>query len=271
MRLLERLERIGLNDVPWRSLPDAVETWWWLLPAALAAAMLGRLASGRRSGATPRPREVHLGEPRLGPAEGPRSDPSRTDGPDAQMELVSGVEFAPRRLLNGPEFGILRLLDKIVLETGAGHRAIGQASLGDVIAPKALYASEGARRRAFRSIDSKRLDFVIVDRHGMPVLAVDFQGRDRTEPLMREDVKRKAVRKAGIGFLEIPADHDADVIGDRIRSMLRPNLRTPASPIAALRRAGGYRAERESADLSCISVPEPPTGRQTGIRVSDAR
>ena len=130
------------------------------------------------------------------------------------MEFISRVEFKPRRLLNRPEYRILLILEKVTREMGGGYRVMAQTSLGEIIAPQAASGSEETRDLAFRSINSKRLDFLVIDRTGMPSLAVEYQGHGhyQNRAFMRDAVKREAVRKAKIRFLEIPAEYDAAVL-----------------------------------------------------------
>lgn len=152
------------------------------------------------------------------------------------MEFISKVDFEQRRLLNKSEYGILQVLEKVTREIDGGHRVMAQTSLGEIIAPQSASGSEEARDLAFRSINSKRLDFLVIDRSGMPALAVEYQGHGhyQNRAFMRDAVKREAVRKARIQFLEIPAEYDAMVLENQIRSMLRPssaraNLRRSAA------------------------------------------
>ena len=141
------------------------------------------------------------------------------------MEFISKVDFEPRRLLNRSEYAILQNLENISRQVGGGHRVMAQTSLGEVIAPHAASGLDEARDLAFRSINSKRLDFLVIDRTGMPALAVEYQGHGHYQngAFMRDAVKREAVRKAGIRFLEIPAEFDASVVENQIRLALRPD------------------------------------------------
>ena len=91
------------------------------------------------------------------------------------MEFISKVDFEPRRLLNKSEYSILQILEKTARDLGGGHRVMAQTSLGEIIAPSTVSGSEESRDLAFRSINSKRLDFLIIDRSGMPALAVEYQ------------------------------------------------------------------------------------------------
>ena len=141
------------------------------------------------------------------------------------MEFISKVDFKPRPLLNRSEYRILRILEEVSQDIPGGHRVMAQTSLGEVLAPQMASGSETARDLAFRSINSKRLDFLVIDGYGMPVLAVEYQGHghynDRT--FMHDAVKREAVRKAGIRFLEIRAEYDAKDLENEIRKALLSN------------------------------------------------
>ena len=149
----------------------------------------------------------------------------RLGDPTAQMEFISKVDFKPRPLLNRSEYRILRILEEVSQDIPGGHRVMAQTSLGEVLAPQMASGSKEARDLAFHSINSKRLDFLVIDGYGMPVLAVEYQGHghysDRT--FMHDAVKREAVRKAGIRFLEIPAEYDAKDLENEIRKALLSN------------------------------------------------
>ena len=151
--------------------------------------------------------------------------PKRLGDPTAQMEFISKVDFKPRPLLNRSEYRILRILEEVAQDIPGGHRVMAQTSLGEVLAPQMTSGSKEARDLAFRSINSERLDFLVIDGYGMPVLAVEYQGHghynDRT--FMHDAVKREAVRKAGIRFLEIPAEYDAKDLENEIRKALLSN------------------------------------------------
>ncbi|MCY4440137.1 MAG: DUF2726 domain-containing protein [Deltaproteobacteria bacterium] len=206
------------------ALGDWLATWWWVILVVLGLLILQQVAA--------RPRRRRSWGSR-GDFSGRRGrwatervpDVSRLGDPKAQMEFISRVDFEPRRLLNKPEYGILLILERLTRDIGGGHRVMAQTSLGEIIAPRNTSASEEARDLAFRSINSKRLDFLVIDRSGMPALAVEYQGHGhyQNRAFMRDAVKREAVRKAGVPFLEIPAEYDVTVEENRIRVALRPD------------------------------------------------
>ena len=161
-----------------------------------------------------------------GEAVPPQPEASKRLGdPTAQMEFISKVDFKLRPLLNRSEYKILRILEEVSQDIPGGHRVMAQTSLGEVLAPQMASGSKEARDLAFHSINSKRLDFLVIDGYGMPVLAVEYQGHghynDRT--FMHDAVKREAVRKAGIRFLEIRAEYDAKDLENEIRKALLSN------------------------------------------------
>lgn len=159
-------------------------------------------------------------------AVSPQPDPSERLGePTAQMEFISKVDFEARPLLNRPEYRILRILEAVAQDTPGGLRVMAQTSLGEVLTPQPASGSQEARDLAFRSINSKRLDFLMIDAYGMPVLAVEYQGHGhfRDTTFMRDAVKREALRKAGIRLLEVPAEFDAEELEREVRKALPSN------------------------------------------------
>jgi len=75
---------------------------------------------------------------------------------------------------------------------------------------------------AFRSINSKRVDILIVDQGGWPVAAVEYQGDGHYQGTAagRDAVKKEALRKAGIRYVEITATDSAEQIRTRVREQL---------------------------------------------------
>ena len=222
---MQEIERLGIREMLFGQILETFAVWWWLIALAFALVIIQRVAfRGRRPGSR-RSRGNYRRRTGQWPKEVPASDASRLGDPTAQMEFISKVDFEPRRLLNKSEYGILRILEKIIRDLGAGHRVMAQTSLGEIIAPNAASGSEESRDLAFRSINSKRLDFLVIDRSGMPALAVEYQGHGhyQNKAFMRDAVKREAVRKANIRFLEIPAEYDASIVENQVRSALLPS------------------------------------------------
>ncbi len=135
--------------------------------------------------------------------------------------------FDPKRLLNKSEYKILLLLESIVRETNTGLRVMAQTNMGEIIRPKKGSASDFDCNNAFRSINSKRLDFVVINRCGTPVLALEYQGDGhfRSRSFMRDAVKREVLRKAKICFIEVPRNYRALDLRARLRTLLAPHTK----------------------------------------------
>jgi hypothetical protein len=117
----------------------------------------------------------------------------------------------PRPLLNKPERRILAHLDRILAEDTPGWRAMGQVSLGEILA--------SADKDAYFAVNSKRVDLLIIDADCQPLHVVEFQGTGHHQgtAAARDAVKKEALRRAGIGYVEV-------VSGDtpaELRAMVR--------------------------------------------------
>jgi hypothetical protein len=143
--------------------------------------------------------------------------------PKFQMECISRVDFEAQPLLNKSEYQVLLQLEAVVLELQAGHRVMAQTSMGEILRPRPASSSKRDQDLAFRSINSKRVDFLIVDRRGLPALAIEYQGLGhyRERSFMRDAVKREVFRKANVAFLEVPAEFRNDEVRGAVRKLLK--------------------------------------------------
>lgn len=129
-----------------------------------------------------------------------------------QLRAVMEASFTARPLLNQGERRLLSVLDKALAEESPGWRAMGQVSLGEILA--------SPDEAAFLAVNSKRVDLLIVDADCRPLHAVEMQGaghHQSNNTAARDAVKREALRRAGIGYIEV-------VSGDtpaEVRAMVR--------------------------------------------------
>jgi hypothetical protein len=122
--------------------------------------------------------------------------------------------FEKRRVLELSEYRVFKIVENEIAVQCAGYRVFAQTSLGEIL--------KSNNQDAFRSINSKRVDVLVVDRGGWPFLAVEYQGRSHYQgtAAARDAVKKEALRKAGVRYMEFCAT-DTD---DQIRSRLREHL-----------------------------------------------
>ena len=123
--------------------------------------------------------------------------------PDAadQLRTVMKADFKPQRLLNKSEARLFKAIDKMVLGMRPGWQVMAQVSLGEILRceDKAAYAC----------INSKRVDLLIVDDESRPLHAIEYQGgahfKGAHATAARDAVKKEALRRAGIGYVEVVA------------------------------------------------------------------
>jgi hypothetical protein len=121
--------------------------------------------------------------------------------PDAadQLRTVMKAEFKPQRLLNKCETRLFKAIDNMVLGARPDWQVMAQVSLGEILRceDKAAYAC----------INSKRVDLLIVDDECRPLHAIEYQGgahfKGAHATAARDAVKKEALRRAGIGYVEV--------------------------------------------------------------------
>lgn len=156
-----------------------------------------------------------------------------------QLSAVLAASFQKQRVMNRSEFNVFKVIEEDVISARKGYRVFAQVNLGEIMQS----VNDDADRSAFRSINSKRVDMLIADQGGWPVLAIEYQGAGhyQDDAAMRDAVKKNALNKAGVGYLEIfPSDSPQD-IRDRVREHLGWNTEHKPDP-----------APREA-----VTAPEP--------------
>jgi len=178
-----------------------------LIFCAMGAALL--FLRGIRQKAPPIVSELHDHPPSF--ARGARTS-LRQAG--EQLHAVIEGTFQKRRLMNYAEYRVFKIIEDENLTERTGHRVFAQTSLGEVL--------QSENSDAFRSINAKRVDILIVERAGWPVVAVEYQGSEHYQgtAAARDAIKKEALRKAGVAYVEImPGDND-DQIRFRVREQL---------------------------------------------------
>lgn len=215
-----------------------------LIPAiALLAAVFGSiwLTSGKRysrGGFGRRSRSYGTGQYTVPPSDDglAQYDGHRHFG--QQMESVMASTFEKRRIMNASEYRVFRVIEQVIASTS--YRLFAQTSLGEILQSK--------DESAFYSINSKRVDVLVVDRGGWPALAIEYQGKGHFKgtAAARDAIKKEALRKAGVRYLEVLPDDTDEQIQRRVREHLGldtvdPTVSTPPpSPPPALTQRSGF-------------------------------
>lgn len=159
------------------------------------------------------------------------SAPNEVADPKKQLQFVSRVAFETQPLLNKGEFQILLVLEEAVRDVGGGFRVMAQTCLGEFLRPKRQPQFDAAASDlAYRSINSKRADFVIVDALGLAVVVVEYQGDGHYQgtAVMRDAVKREAFQSAGVTLIEVKPRFSKADIGGQVREVLERHAKRPS-------------------------------------------
>ena len=124
----------------------------------------------------------------------------------AQLLAVMAGTFTAKRVLSGTEAKVMHAAEAAITEAGLPWRVMAQVALGEVLA--------SPDEAAFFAINAKRVDLLIVSGKCEPLAAIEYQGQGHwqgTAPA-RDAIKKEALRKAGIRYIEITHEHGpADV------------------------------------------------------------
>lgn len=130
-----------------------------------------------------------------------RPNLSTKSPPDAvdQLRIVMSADFSIQPLLNKSETRVFKELASAVLEHDPSWQVMAQVSLGEI-----LKSDDAA---AYRCINAKRVDLLLVDGNYTPRHVIEYQGRGHFQgsAAARDAVKKEALRRAGIGYHEVVA------------------------------------------------------------------
>jgi hypothetical protein len=179
--------------------------------------------------------------------------------PAQQLNAVMAGAFRKQRLMNGGEYRVFRIVEADIAAARRGYRVFAQTSLGEVLdAPD--------NKNAYYAINSKRVDMLIVDQDSWPVAAVEYQGSGHYQgnAAARDAIKKEALRKAGIRYIEVSADDSDAQIRARLREHLGLHL---PSNVASTPKAPSSNAPEPAPRTDDIRPDAPRTqfGRRTDV------
>lgn len=166
------------------------------------------------------------GTVRLVASSQPPHGPSPNSQPDAadQLRIVMSADFSIQPLLNKSETRVFKELDRMVLECDPSWQVMAQVSLGEILSSK--------NANAYRCVNSKRVDLLLVDGDCIPRHAIEYQGGGHHQgtAAARDAVKKEALRRAGIGYHEVVAGHTRPA---ELRQLVEKLVVGPASSSTA--------------------------------------
>jgi len=145
---------------------------------------------------------------------------------DNQIKFIEDVECMTRRSILSKEESASFYAAKNAIKDYDGFHLHAQVSMGEII--KCYDPDRWKSDNAFRSINSKRVDMLICNNWGTPVLAIEYQGGGHNvgeNSEKRNIVKHLALKKAGISLLET---YPEDTI-EKIENMIKVRLMIAAT------------------------------------------
>ncbi|CUW48599.1 DUF2726 domain-containing protein [Novacetimonas hansenii] len=126
--------------------------------------------------------------------------------PQNQLRFIDECSLKAVPPVNREAVRVLYAIDEWIKDMQPDWRFAFEVAMGGFI--KTPYAPDDPRqKRAFKSYSGKRVDFLLIDRFGNPVLVVEYNGSGHDlsgDADARMAVKRLALQKADIPLLEIP-------------------------------------------------------------------
>ena len=123
-----------------------------------------------------------------------------------RLRLVSDTNFSLRRLLTEREAERLAEVEGILADLEVDWRVMPQVSLSDILAAE--------DESAWRALGGQRVAMVILAANQMSIAAIDFQpmGQVREEDAVLDAVRREALRRSGIEYIEMRANDGSDML-----------------------------------------------------------
>src|SRR5690606_2597441 len=106
-------------------------------------------------------------------------------------------------------------------------RVMAQVSLGEVLS--------SPDPKAFSTINSKRVDLLLISNGGQPIAAIEFQGDGHYQgnAAARDAVKKDALRRAGVDYLEVKPGQTPGDLARAISQIAKARTTQPDTPASA--------------------------------------
>ncbi len=202
-----------------------IELWLMLfLFSAILAGIYGERWRTRTSGQKRPYKKRPFRRTAYKSASGESKTPFKPFDSAEQLRLVTKSCFSARKLLNNPETRLLETVERAIAEENLDWRAMAQVSMGEILS--------SPDSEAYRAINSKRVDLLIIGADRMPVCAIEYQGGGHYQgnAAVRDAVKKEALRRADIPYIEV-------IQGDTPAEVRRHIAKLAARPVPYSKRA----------------------------------
>lgn len=139
----------------------------------------------------------------------PQKEKSNID----KLKLIQNTDFKTYPLMTKEEFKIYQFLQELLSSQykSKKYRLFTQVAMGGFITTfKEFDSCSKEEKQAFWAINHLRVDFLIINKMGNPILVIEYQGSghyqngNKTEKIMERDTRKRSVcQKVGISFVEI--------------------------------------------------------------------
>ncbi len=151
--------------------------------------------------------------------------------PAEQLRAVMAGTFTAKNVLSRTEARVMHAAERAIAAAGLKWRVMAQVALGEVLASD--------DEAAFRAINAKRVDLLIVSAKSEPLAAIEYQGQGHyqgTAPA-RDAIKKEALRKAGIRYIKITYEHGPEDVKreiDRMAWLGQPQTSRPKQSVTSV-------------------------------------
>ena len=143
---------------------------------------------------------------------------------DNQARFINAVNLYRVKPINKEAyFKVFRPLSEFLNKGGYSYNLWPEVGLGAFIRTPFEDREKASTKRAFRSFNSKRADFLITDYFGEPVLVIEYHGSGHyldKDAEKRDKVKRLALKKAGVALIEVKKNTPDDIFFREVARVL---------------------------------------------------
>ncbi|MGB3313939.1 MAG: DUF2726 domain-containing protein [Albidovulum sp.] len=151
-----------------------------------------------------------------------RADPTTDD----RLSALRRTTITVRKPINREAYAVFVKLENAVAANAPKARVLAEVSMGAFLSTSGYGANKYRDKLAFSSFNAKRVDFLVINGFGKPVLIVEYQGSGHDPDgtaAERDMLKREAIGLAGIELVEIFRHQSPDEIDILLGAAVRRN------------------------------------------------